>query len=117
MSAIRLLLDEDVRPLLAEVLQSHGYDVVAVGPLGMGGTPDPALLTWAVQQKRAILTHNTSDFVPLAGEYARNGWDHYGIIVSVRLPFRVLLARIFRLLAQKQSEDLHNRLEWLQNYR
>lgn len=117
MSAIRLLIDEDVRSLLAEVLRGRGYDVVAVVPAGLSGMSDSDLLEWATKHDRAILTHNVAHFLRLAEAYAQRGWEHPGIILSRRIPFRVLLARIHRLLARRQSEQIRNNVEWLESYR
>ena len=117
MASIRLLLDENVRTLLADVLGRRGYDVVATSRVGLSGQKDPDVLKWAVQEGRAFLTHNTSDFIPLAREYATNRWDHWGIVVSPDLPFRELLARILRLMSRKTAQELKNSVEWLQNYR
>ena len=117
MSATRLLLDENVNPLLAEILKQHGYDAVAVEPLGMAGTSDEDLLRWAARENRAILTQNTAHFLILAREYAERGWEYAGIIVSENASLRQLLARMLRLLTRKQAEDLMNCVEWLQNYR
>ncbi len=116
MSAIRLLLDEDVRPLLAEVLRERGFDVVAAVPEGLGESDDAEVLRHAVEQGRALLTHNVEHFVQLASEYAQKGWEHHGIIVSAQTPIGELLARVLRLLAQKEAEDMMNTLEWLHNY-
>lgn len=112
----RLLLDEDVRSLLADVLRQRGYDAVAAVEVGLAETEDDDVLDWAVGHERAVVSHNTKDFVRLAEQYAEKGWEHFGIIVSDRAPFRVILARLMRLLTQKEGEDLVNRLEWLQNY-
>jgi predicted nuclease of predicted toxin-antitoxin system len=111
------LLDEDVRPLLAEVLRERGFDVVAVVPEGLGESEDAEVLEHAVEQRRTLLTHNIEHFVELASEYARKGWEHHGIIVAAQAPIGELLARVLRLLAQKQAEDMVNALEWLHNYR
>ncbi len=57
MSAIRLLLDEDVRSTLAEALRARGHDAVAVAELGMEGTKDPDLIEWArrrIQEGQAL---------------------------------------------------------------
>ena len=104
MSTPKLLLDEDVRRLLADVLVQRGFDAVSVGALGMGGTPDPQLLRWATRESRAILTHNVADFTALAEEYGTHGWEYAGIIVSDQIPFRVLLLRILRLLGRKSGD-------------
>lgn len=113
MSAIRLLLDEDVRPTLAAALRARGYDAVAVSELGKKGTKDPDLIEWASREKRVILSHNVRDFPRLSGERAKAGLLHAGIVVAEQSDFRTLL----RLLAQKQAEDLENQLDWLENYR
>ena len=117
MSAIRLLLDEDVRPLLAEVLRERGYDVIAAVPSGLGEAADSEVLQRAVDERRALLTHNVEHFVQLASDYSAKGWEHHGIIVSDQAPIGDLLARVLRLLGRKQAEDLMNAVEWLHNYR
>jgi len=85
-SAIRLLLDEDVRPLLAEVLRERGVDVVAVVPEGLSESGDDEVLEYAVKERRTLLTHNVEHFVELASEYASKGWEHHGIIVAAQAP-------------------------------
>lgn len=117
MTAVRLLVDENLDPLMAEVLRQRGYDAVAVGPIGKAGTSDRELIKWASGEDRAIITLNTVDFLELAREYSESGWEHAGIIVSAQAPFRDLLARMTRLLTRKQAEDLFNTVEWLHNYR
>jgi len=46
-AAIPLLLDEDVRPLLAEVLRARGFDVIHVLETGRAGKPDAEQLEYA----------------------------------------------------------------------
>jgi len=116
-SAIRLLLDEDVRPLLAEVLRDRGYDVVTVMAEGLAAEDDTDVLRHAVEQRRTLLTHNIEHFVELASEYAQKGWEHHGIIVAAQAPIGEVLSRVLRLLSQKQAEDMMSALEWLHNYR
>ena len=117
MSAIRLLLDEDVRPFLAELLRDRGFDVIDAVSSGLGEGTDPEILQAAVDDRRTLLTHNVRHFVELATEYASKGWEHCGIIVADQAPIGDLLARMLRLLARKQAEDLLNSVEWLHNYR
>ena len=61
MTQITLLLDEDVRPLLAEILRQRGCDAVHVLEVGRGGKSDPEQLAYAVSQGRVMLTHNIRD--------------------------------------------------------
>mgnify|MGYP001404308290 FL=1 len=65
MAKIALLLDEDVRPMLGEVLRQRGYDVIHVLDAGRTGKSDAEQLAYAVSQQRAILTHNVRHFTLL----------------------------------------------------
>jgi predicted nuclease of predicted toxin-antitoxin system len=67
MTQITLLLDEDVRPLLAEILRQRGYDAVHVLEVSRGGKSDLEQLAYAVSQGRAMLTHNIRDYLLLDG--------------------------------------------------
>lgn len=96
--AIGLLLDEDVRPLLAETLRQRGFDARHVAELKRSGFSDAEQLDFAVKQRRALLTHNIRDFLLLDREYRRRKGTHYGILVSDQVPFRELLRRTLRCL-------------------
>ena len=71
MSKPALYLDEDVRPLLAEVLRQRGYDAVHVIEVKREGKSDVDQLEYAVENQRVILTHNIRDFVLLSREYSK----------------------------------------------
>ncbi len=59
---MRLLLDENVSPSLAERLTRNGHDAVHVNQVGLGGVPDAVIMLWAAQQRRTVVTHD-HDFV------------------------------------------------------
>ncbi len=65
MAQIRLLIDEDVRPLLADTLRRRGYDAVHVLERDRSGRSDPDQLASASTQRRAMLTHNIRHYVLL----------------------------------------------------
>jgi len=117
MAAIRLLLDEDVRTSIAEILRSRNFDVVHVLEAGRGGYSDIEQLAYAVMQKRVMLTHNIRDYVALDRIYQDQGRIHYGIIVSDQLPLRVLLQRISRCLSSLCMEDVKQKVVWLSDFR
>jgi predicted nuclease of predicted toxin-antitoxin system len=50
MAKIALLLDEDVRPMLGEILRQRGYDVIHVLGVGRAGKTDAEQLAYAVSQ-------------------------------------------------------------------
>jgi uncharacterized protein DUF5615 len=113
---IRLLLDEDVRPLLAEVLVWQGYDAIGAVAAGLSGSSDPAILVWATQHNRLILTHDVAGYPDLHAAYVSRGWEHAGIAVSNRVPFKRLLARTLHLLSRKSAEEVRTSLIWMHAY-
>jgi len=115
--AIALYLDEDIDPLLAQVLRDRGFDCVSARESHTLGRSDHEQLDFATSHGRIILTFNVKDFVRLAAESAISGRHHAGIIVSDHLPFRELLRRILVLLQRHAHADLANRLLWLQDYK
>ena len=50
MEKVKIYLDEDVRPLLAEVLRSRGYDAVSCVERGFFGLSDKEQLNIAMTQ-------------------------------------------------------------------
>lgn len=54
--AIKLYLDEDVDPLLAEVLRDRGLDCISTHESGNRGHTDFDQLVFATRQGRTILT-------------------------------------------------------------
>ncbi len=115
--AIRLYLDEDVDPFLAQILRSRGVDCLSTQDASNLGHTNPDQLTFAIDNERAILTFNVKDFVQLASTYTGSGQQHSGIIVSDHLPFRELLRRTLILLQHHVHDDLTDKILWLQNYK
>lgn len=116
MSQIKLFLDEDVWPGLAETLREQGFDVIHVGEVERRGLSDSDQLAYAAQQERAILTHNVKDFVPLATSYFFDEHPHAGIIISQQLEKGELTRRILNLLHTLSAEQMENTLRHLADY-
>ncbi len=113
MANIALLLDEDVRVKLGEILRQRGYDAIHVLEVDRGGMSDPEQLAHATSEQRAILTHNVRHFVLLNKQYHDEGKEHFGILVSDQVPLRELLRRTLRFLSRYTSEDIKNNTLWL----
>jgi len=113
MAQISLLLDEDVRPLLAEILRQRGYDAVHVLDLERTGKTDAEQLEFAASQRRAILTHNIRDFIELDRQYRAIGNEHFGILFSDQVTLRELLQRALRFLGRYGLDELKNNVFWL----
>ena len=116
-SPISLLLDEDVWPGLANVLCEHGFDVVHVYQVERGGRSDVDQLAYAAREKRAILTHNAKDFVPLAVGYFFGERFHAGIILSPQVEKGELVRCTLGLLRALSAEDMNGTVRYLADYR
>jgi len=55
---VRLYLDEDVNVLVADLLNARGFDVLTVRDAGKLQASDKEQLAYAVNQQRALVTHN-----------------------------------------------------------
>jgi predicted nuclease of predicted toxin-antitoxin system len=79
---VRLLTDEHYATEISIQLRAAGHDAAAMLELGMTGTADEALLAFATEQGRALLTNNVRDFVTIAALWARGGQEHCGLLFT-----------------------------------
>lgn len=91
MGEFGLLLDEDVRPMLGDILRQRGYDAVHVLEASRGGISDREQLEYATELGRAILTLNIRDYLILDAMYCSQGIEHAGILVSDQVSLSELL--------------------------
>ena len=78
---MRLYLDENLSPTIAALLRQAGVDTASAHEVGNIQWDDHAQLTYAIQERRAIITANVSDFVELAREAVMTNRGHAGIIL------------------------------------
>jgi len=109
----RLLLDEHIWVYLAKLLREQGFDVMHVNEADLAGTPDDKILSYAIDEHRAVVTFNIKDFIPLAVQYYEDGKEHYGIIVSNQLSRGELQKRVIKLLKRVTAEELMNTVRYL----
>jgi predicted nuclease of predicted toxin-antitoxin system len=114
---VKFYLDEDVKPLLADMLRNRSIDCLAAREAGNLSKSDLEQLTFATRNDRAIITFNVADYLRLAVAWSAEGREHAGIIVSDQLPPSEVLRRLLRLSAHHQERGLHNQVFWLQNYK
>lgn len=109
----RLLLDEHIWAYLAKLLRQQGFDVIHVNEVNLVGTADNKIMSYAVGERRAVVTFNIRDFIPLAIQYYEDGKEHYGIVVSNQLSRGELQKRVFKLLKSVTAEELMNAVRYL----
>lgn len=119
---MRLLLDEHYSPILAQQLRAAGHDVVSVQERDdLRSLSDRELLIRAAFERRAFMTEDVGDFVPLVREAAAVGDRHFGLVLtpSRSLPrgkegIGVVIRRLGDFLAEHPADDaLADQVAWL----
>lgn len=89
----RLYSNENFPLPVVQALREWGHDVLTTRDVGKDneGIPDEDVLRFAIETKRAVLTHNRQDFIRLH----RQQPQHEGIIVCTDNPdFQKLAVKI-----------------------
>ena len=80
---MKLLLDEMHGPSVAVELTGEAFDVVAVvAHPDLRGLADEELFAYATTERRALVTENVADFIPLATRWAGEDNAHAGLIFT-----------------------------------
>ncbi|MDO8835072.1 MAG: DUF5615 family PIN-like protein [Vicinamibacterales bacterium] len=94
---MNLLLDMNLSPTLADLLSSSGHDVVHWAEIGDYRAPDVAILAWAREHHRVLVTHDL-DFGAMLADTEATGPS-------------VIQLRVQDLLAPETVEALANAIE------
>jgi predicted nuclease of predicted toxin-antitoxin system len=78
---VKVYLDENLSPRVAELLRARGIDAVSAHEAGNAQLDDPSQLRYAAAEGRVIVTANIVDFVELAAEAIAGNTDHAGIVL------------------------------------
>lgn len=78
---MKVYLDEDLSPAIAELLRQSGMDATSAQEVGNVQLDDRAQLAYAAGGGRAIVTANVVDFIELAHEAVASNTEHAGIIL------------------------------------
>ncbi len=111
-----LYLDEDVNPMVADILNQRGFSVQTTKGCSMLGRFDAAQLNFAVQKGYIFFTHNVADFSQLAKEFGRKGKEHAGIILAPQWELSLLLRATLRFFQEWSGKSLNNQVVWLHSY-
>jgi hypothetical protein len=111
---IRFLADENFNNQIVRgtLRQSSGIDIVRVQDMGLSGADDPAVLVWAAQEGRVVLTHDVATMVTFAYQRIQAGLFMPGLFeVSRRVPVGLAIEEII-LIAECSLEG-----EWEEQVR
>jgi predicted nuclease of predicted toxin-antitoxin system len=114
---LKLYLDENLSPRLAEQLRLHGFDVIATHESNRTGTTDASQLAFAANENRTIVTINHRDFAMLHEHYLATGQTHAGIILTTEEMTQTLRRRLLRLLNTLTMRDVTNQMRWLNEFK
>ena len=113
---LRLLIDENFDHRILRGLKSRlpEIDFVVVQQIGLAGTKDAALLNWAVENDRTMLTHDISTMVPDAEHLLQRGEPMFGlIVVPDKMPIGRAIEELELLIACHSQEEFRDRIQRL----
>jgi hypothetical protein len=119
---LKLLLDEMYSSAISAQLRRRHHDAVAVTERPeLVSLSDRELFARTAAERRALVTNNVVDFVPLVREALGNGEEHFGLIFTDdrRLPrtrrgVGAIVRSLDRLLTAHPGEGaLRNQVHWL----
>jgi hypothetical protein len=119
---LRLLLDEMHPAAEADQLRSRGHDVSATTERPeLRSLPDADLFAVAQQERRAVVTENIADFIPLAVGADERGQAFFGLVLidpvayPRGLPRTIgrLVTELDSLLREHPGDEATNLRHWL----
>jgi predicted nuclease of predicted toxin-antitoxin system len=115
MAEIKIYLDEDVHPFVAQALRLRGWDALTTVEAGRRSSTDRDQLAFAASQGYSLLTYNVGDFGRLHAELLAAGDTHAGIIVATQDDPRRNIRALLRLLNSATAETMTDALIYLTN--
>lgn len=104
---MRVLLDEMIGPRVAEALREAGVDAVGVVErTDLRGLADEAVLQFATEDGRVIVTRNIADFARLDQQWLAQGRQHRGLLMVSEQAFpqnRNLVGALTRALLHAEQ--------------
>ena len=84
-------------------------DVVRVQDVGLSGMPDPAILAWAAEQDRVLLTHDRDTMLAFATDRVVAGQPMPGVfLISSTMPKGQAIEEIVLVVACLPPEKCKN---------
>ena len=108
---MKLYLDEDISPKVADRLRKKGMDAISAHEEDMTGVSDEEQLIKAASEGRVMVTRNRNDFIALTVRFFQDLKPHCGLlIVPYSIPghnFNLLTHRLYDF-AQKHPAGLES---------
>lgn len=109
---MKLYLDEDISPKIADLLRKRGIDAVSAHEKDMIGASDEDQFLTAISEKRVMVTRNRNDYIALTVRFFEDMKPHYGLLI---IP-QTITGSNFSLLADLTSAYAKKHIEGLSPY-
>ncbi len=113
---IKFITDEDFdNHILRGLLRRQPHlDIIRIQDTDLAGAKDPAILNWASQEQRILLTHDVSTMTKHAYELIRLKKAMAGMIaVPQTMPIGQAIEDILTILECCPSDELRNQIFYL----
>ena len=113
---IRLLADENLDNTIIRGLlrRDPNIDIVRVQDVGLSGKDDPAVLEWAADEGRVLLTHDVATITRYAYERLAQNLAMPGVVeIPADAPIGKVIEDIFIILECGIAEDLDGQIYYL----
>ena len=113
---MKLLLDENLEAAILRGLlrRSPGLDVVRVVDAGLAGAPDPAVLAWAAEQGRVVVSRDRATMSLEAARRIEAGEPMPGLLLIRRgASVGEVLRALELILACAQEGELEGVIEYI----
>jgi hypothetical protein len=109
-------------PAIADQLRIRGHDVIAVTERSeLRSLPDAAVFAAAQRERRAVVTENVADFIPLANETDQRGEAHHGLVVvdpsryprGARRTLGQMVTELEKMLGASLTDEPNSLRHWL----
>lgn len=113
---LRLLADENFNGDIVRGLHRRRADVdlVRVQDMDLGGFDDPAVLAWAADHQRILLTHDRATIPDFAHQRVTRGELMAGVfILNDRYPVSAAIAEVAFLAECSDQQEWIGKVVWL----
>lgn len=113
---LRLIADENLNGdiLRGLLLREPEMDIVRVQDVGLLGANDPAVLAWAAEHNRIVLTHDRTTMPDFAYERVAAGNRMPGLfMLDDRLATGLAIEEIMLLVACTEQDEWRDRIAYL----
>jgi predicted nuclease of predicted toxin-antitoxin system len=113
---LRLLADENFnRDIVRGLVNRQAeMDIVRVQDVGLASAEDPAILEWAAENDRIVLTHDRATMKDYAGERLRAGEEMPGMLLfDPNFPVGAAIDELVMVCECCQQDEWNDRIVFL----